>query len=354
MKEISAAIIAKNEKKEFLQKAIKSIYPIIEEIIIIDYSTEEKVEEKIDKTDKIKIIKGSWADDFSEARNLSLKMSTKDIIFVLDTDEAISPLDYPALTQIKKIEIKDIWGISLPTRNYFKKEMIDFRFIKNRKEYPEMEKGLTGYIVSEKTRIFPNRREIFFEGKIHETVENSIIKNKGKIIKKEKPVIHHYGYIKDEIKLKEKQNLYIKLLKEQLKEKETFKTVYDLANQLYSSGQYEEAERHFDKLLKTKKREDLLFFLAATRIKLKKYKKALQNLNSIKKENAPLLYYKAICYKGLNEADKAVPLLRKALRLSKNNPEFMNELASVYKTLGKYKLAKTTLEKIKKLQINEF
>ena len=85
MKTISLCMIVKDEEA-VLDKCLKSVHDLVDEIIIVDTGSTDKTKEIAKKyTDKIYDFK--WVDDFAKARNYSFSKATKDYIFWLDADD---------------------------------------------------------------------------------------------------------------------------------------------------------------------------------------------------------------------------------------------------------------------------
>ena len=76
MSTISLCMITKNEER-YLEQCLNSVKEIVDEIIIVDTGSTDKTKE-IAKKFKAKIIDFKWIDDFSAARNESLKHAAKD------------------------------------------------------------------------------------------------------------------------------------------------------------------------------------------------------------------------------------------------------------------------------------
>ncbi len=96
---ISLCYMVKNEILS-LPESIQKMRPLVDEICIVDTgSTDGTIEYAkwaADKFDKFE-----WCDDFSAARNETLKLATKDYILVLDADEWIGVKFHD---QIRKLE----------------------------------------------------------------------------------------------------------------------------------------------------------------------------------------------------------------------------------------------------------
>src|SRR3989344_2193313 len=111
---ISLCMITKNEEK-YLGQCLDSVKELVDEIIILDSGSTDKTKE-IAKKFKAKMLDFKWNDDFSEARNESLKHATKDWILVLDADEIIEKDDLEKIKEIVKDKEND--GFQFLQKNY--------------------------------------------------------------------------------------------------------------------------------------------------------------------------------------------------------------------------------------------
>ncbi len=80
-------MIVKNEE-DTLDRCLKSIEDIVDEIIIVDTGSSDKTKE-IAKQYTDNIYDFEWVDDFSVARNYSFSKATKDYVMWLDADDVI-------------------------------------------------------------------------------------------------------------------------------------------------------------------------------------------------------------------------------------------------------------------------
>src|SRR3990167_6711291 len=87
MPTISLCMIVKNEER-YLDQCLNSVKDLADEIIIVDTGSTDRTKE-IAKKFNAKIFDFKWTDDFSAARNESIKHATKDWILVLDADEVL-------------------------------------------------------------------------------------------------------------------------------------------------------------------------------------------------------------------------------------------------------------------------
>ncbi len=97
---ISVCIISKNEENR-IEKCLASIKPFGFEIIVVDTGSADKTKEIAAKYAD-KVLDFEWCDDFSAARNFSLRAASNNWIFMLDCDEYIKTIDIEELTWFRK------------------------------------------------------------------------------------------------------------------------------------------------------------------------------------------------------------------------------------------------------------
>src|SRR3989338_1739511 len=206
---LSLCMIAKNEE-EYLEQCLNSVKELVDEIIIIDTGSADKTKE-IAKKFGAKIYEFKWVDDFSAARNESLKHATKDWIIVLDADEV---LDKEALKVIKEelVKNKENDAFLFIQKNYTNESKIT-GFVNE--EHKFNGKTYAGWYGSFIARLFRNNKNYAFEGTVHELIEPSIESKKGKIAATNIP-IHHYGN-SDPAIVKKKREFYLELCKKKVK-----------------------------------------------------------------------------------------------------------------------------------------
>lgn len=164
----------------------------------------------------------TWNNDFSEARNFALSHVTSPWVISIDTDEVLSKFDPEKFLQI--ISDINVGGINLLIRNLL----------------PDgLESG------HRYTRIFRNERNIRYEGKIHEQINNSIISAGLSIIETDFE-IYHTGYANQKT---DKHERNIELLSKELTANphDDF-TLYHLAQSYFSAKDNQKAKELFGKL----------------------------------------------------------------------------------------------------------
>lgn len=169
--EISLCMIVKNEEKN-LPQCLDTVIDIVDEIILVDTGSEDNTV-KIAEERRAKVFHHKWQDDFSLARNMSLKHATKDWIIVLDADERLFD---DSKRYIKELIYQDeIGGINV-------------KLYSNK-----IGNGPSRGISTWYCRIFRNLDGVGFIRAVHEQILPSLKKLNLKII--DSPiVIHHLGY----------------------------------------------------------------------------------------------------------------------------------------------------------------
>ncbi|MBK8944991.1 MAG: glycosyltransferase family 2 protein [Ignavibacteriae bacterium] len=205
MSTISLSMIVKNEEK-YLQECLESVKDIVDEIVIVDTGSTDKTLE-IAKQFSSKILHFNWINNFSAARNFALSKSTCDWILYLDADERLSN---NSINELKKIiSSNENLGVKCSVIS-----LDDRKGISQSMKY---------------ARLFRNNKSIKFSGKVHEQIENSLLKNNYKIVDSEIKIFHMgYNVSNDEIKIKAKRNL--ELLLEEFNTNKSSYISYQIAN----------------------------------------------------------------------------------------------------------------------------
>ncbi|MCL2051001.1 MAG: glycosyltransferase [Lachnospiraceae bacterium] len=112
MKPISVCMIAKNEEK-YLAKCLSLLRPHFTEIIVVDTGSTDKTV-AIAKEYADKVCHFDWINDFSAARNFSLRQASNDWVLVVDCDEFLEDID---MAEILKLAVKCPQAIGMIIRN---------------------------------------------------------------------------------------------------------------------------------------------------------------------------------------------------------------------------------------------
>jgi glycosyltransferase involved in cell wall biosynthesis len=184
-------MIVKNESA-LLERCLQSILGASDEIIVVDTgSTDSTVD--IAKNCGAKVICTDWKNDFALARNISVENATCEWILWLDADDVVPPESIPLINDLKKTAPNRIYGFTV------------------RNQRPNN----TGSEFVQ-ARMFPNRRDIYFERAIHEQMMPSALRL-GLKMEPRKIIIEHHGYA-DPATLKKKAVRNVNLLLQEYNE----------------------------------------------------------------------------------------------------------------------------------------
>lgn len=198
---LSVSMIVKNEER-YLPQCLESIKDFVDEIIITDTGSVDSSKEICKKyTDKVFDYK--WDDSFANARNNSLRKCTGDWIISLDADEVIPVGTFLYIYDLILCNTDKADAYIFPIRNLM----------------PD-----NTYSISTTTRLFRNVPGIEFKGRVHETVDKSLLKLNLKWFNATQPFLH-YGYLKGKVKTPFYRHLCLEELKDDPK---NFEVYYNL------------------------------------------------------------------------------------------------------------------------------
>ena len=292
-------MIVKNEEK-YLADCLASVRDVVDEIVLVDTGSTDRTID-IAKKNGAKIFNFNWVNDFSAARNYALDNSTCDWILYLDADERLSPDSKAELRRLTK-EIK--------------KEAY-FCIVDNIDEIGHRA-ALMAY-----PRLFPNKKELRFEGAIHEQIEPALLRNHYQI-KNAKIKIIHLGYNieKEGMDLKAKRNLEI-LMAEYQHTKSSYYS-YQLGQTYGLLNKSEEAVFYFWESLKDANlNKDFIStayrYIAVHAAKKKDYSIAIELINkslAVDREQPLALLAASSIYALINDFEKADSYCREAYLLN--------------------------------------
>lgn len=310
MSSLSVCLIAKNEENN-IGRCLESIKDIADEIVLVDTgSTDATID--IAKKYNAKVFTTVWENDFSTPRNMSIENATSDWILFLDCDEA--------LTEGESKKIKDLIDA---------KSTYEAFHLKIRTLLSGQESGVAIVL-----RLFRNKKEYRFVGKMHEQIINSIISVKGHdSIGMAEITIDHYGYDPEIVNQEEKTHRNLEILLNYEEEDKDGYYYYALGNEYCRLGDYDKALETYDVCLQKtyyKKNRNIYYsYLCINIIKLnyslKKYHKVLTDIEKFKKDlpNFRDLYFmEGITYMDIGMFSKAKDCLLKYKNCTEQNFEY--------------------------------
>ena len=339
-------MIIMNEGK-CLENCLDSIKDLVNEIIIVDTGSADNSKEIAKKfTDKVYGFE--WCNDFSKARNFCLSKATKQWILSLDADEIIADIDKEKIREIIKLEEADAFYFNW--RDYVNATGF-YGWISSKGDKYKESSIAQGFYNSKVLRLFENKKQYFFEGKIHETPYNSIIESSGKIFDTD-IVIHHFGNL-DKEKFIEKKRKYIELLKQRIKNKD-FKekaedyVYFEIANELTNVGELKEAILFYEKAVEINELPLYLLGLGALYIHEKQYdnaEKILKRAVRLEPQNPAIHNNLGVIYIEKKEYNKAIRKYEKAIELKPDFADAYFNLGLVYRLNGKLNKVQEFFEK---------
>jgi GT2 family glycosyltransferase/tetratricopeptide (TPR) repeat protein len=222
---ISLCMIARDESGS-LERCLESARGFVDEIIVVDTGSRDTTIAVAERCGA-RVYRFPWQDDFSLARNESLKHAIGEWVLVLDADEELPP---ETAQNLRRLACDDV-------------EAWTFTIISpcppDRPGQQEKHPGL---------RMFKNRGAYLFEGRVHEQIRPSIIRaNPGAVILHSGAVILHHGYARDAKQRREKTLRNISILKQELAARpdDPFQN-YNLGLSYYALGDLEGSRRHYE------------------------------------------------------------------------------------------------------------
>ncbi len=342
-------MIVKNEEM-FLKQCLESIKGQVDEIIIVDTGSTDNTKEIAAKfTDKIYDF--SWCNDFSAARNESLKHANGDWILVLDADEIIS---YEDQKKIKKlIEEKEVGGYFLLQRNYTNDSSV-FGFTSGP---APLGRDYRGWFDSLIIRLFRNNPFVRFEGEVHERIDGTIKETSCPAIITP-IIIHHYAEDKGLKVKKQKNMLYLRLAELKIKRNPKNATAHQQLATLYKEeGNLILAEREFKIALELDPHLfTSLFDLALVQQKQGLFNLAIENYSlSLKRKTSSEVYFGlGFCYFQKGDLNLSAFNFEKAIELNSSFLDAYINLGAIYEKKKSYEAAQKVFLQALKLSPQNF
>lgn len=188
---ISLCMIVRNEERN-LPRCLESVHGLADELIIVDTGS----------TDRTPLIAASFGAevirfdftvvDFAGARNCALAHASGRWILVLDADEMLEPASSTLIECLVALD---------ENAGYF---------IERHNHSSDRGESTKDYVV----RLFPNRPNYRYRGRVHETVDASILAGGGRLHKTGIRIDHNFSM--DRADRCRKNRWYIEILKEEI------------------------------------------------------------------------------------------------------------------------------------------
>jgi tetratricopeptide (TPR) repeat protein len=223
---LSLCMIVKDEE-EMLPRCLEAVKPAVDEMIVVDTGSTDRTVE-IAESFGARVLHHEWNGSFSDARNVSLEAATGDWFIYLDADEVLVAEDADRLRALTG----HVWreAICLVETNYT----------------GDIEDGTA--LTHNAMRMFRNRPEYRFKGRLHEQVAYALPGYLPERIEYTQLRIEHYGYLGVVRDAKEKSRRNLELLEQQAAEgvESAFQS-FNLGSEYLALGEIDTAVGHFEK-----------------------------------------------------------------------------------------------------------
>jgi glycosyltransferase involved in cell wall biosynthesis len=188
---LSLCMIVRDEERR-IATCLDSVRLLVDEMIVVDTGSTDGTAHVAAQAGAKTCSFDFSSIDFAAARNFGLAQASGGWILVLDADEV---LDGRTAGLVKRcMDFGDNAGHFFERRNYNARSR----------------QFTTDYVV----RLFPNRMDFRFHGRVHETVNSSIRKAGGRL--QRTTVLLNHFFSEDDEQRRRKNKWYIELLKEEL------------------------------------------------------------------------------------------------------------------------------------------
>lgn len=296
---LSVCMIVRDEEKN-LPRCLKSLIPIADELVIVDTGSNDDTV-SVARDFGAKVFSFKWCDDFSAARNESLKHAHGDWILQLDADEELLPTSVPYL----KTKMQH------PTLLYCVIQC-------------DNGPNCCGMRFNWFGRLFRNHPKIEYKRPYHEGIDSSVetlieIDSLWSVEYDSTIVVRHHGYTKSRMEVRSERGIPIMEL--YLKDNPDDSYILSQLGTVYSTiGKYEKAEDYLRRAIK------------------------------LNPESPETNYSLGVSLQNLNKTDAAIKYYKNALSKNSNLAEACGNIGAIY--LNKGMVSEAIAELKKALQIN--
>lgn len=291
-------MIVKDEEA-FLRKCIESVRDIVDEIVVADTGSTDNTAQ-LARELGADVYSYAWAESFALARNFAISKAKSDWLLLLDADETIERTDHEALLAFVRTTKLD--GAHLRVRNYTGSYSPD------------------QYSLHNAMRLVRNNGQYYFHGAVHEQITSKQADSISERFTTLDVTVHHFGYLDDVVKRKEKRKRNLPLLEKQLADDpdEPF-TLFNMGNEYLSLKEYRKA--------------------------ISFYEASLGKLSDRRIAFGPHLYLRMVnCYATLGRHEKALQTIHEGLAAYPRCTDLVFLRADIQKNLKRFTLAIDSLE----------
>jgi tetratricopeptide (TPR) repeat protein len=224
---LSLCMIVRDEE-EMLPRSLAAVRDAVDEIIVVDTGSVDRTVE-IARSFGAKVIEREWTGSFADARNVSFEAATGDWVMYLDADEVLVSDDAQRL--------REILGRTWREAFY----LVETNFT------GELGDGTA--VTHNALRVFRNRPEYRFEGRIHEQIAHHLPAGQPERLEITDVRVEHYGYLGVVRESKDKSRRNIELLERQRDggEEESGFLHFNLGSEYAALGENDAARESFER-----------------------------------------------------------------------------------------------------------
>jgi glycosyltransferase involved in cell wall biosynthesis len=228
---LSLCMIVKNEERN-LPRSLESMRDLATELIVVDTGSTDETQNIAASCGAVVFPFDFTVVDFAAARNCAIDRARGRWILMLDADET---LDRASRQLIEALIARD------ENAGYF---------LERRNLSSDSERPRTDYVV----RLFPNRSDYRYRGRVHETVDASILAGGGLLRKTGIRIDHRFCSSREE--RRRKNQWYIEILKEEIAANPSDDTRLDfLAAEYHQLEMFDQAAEVAERIVSVRPRD---------------------------------------------------------------------------------------------------
>jgi glycosyltransferase involved in cell wall biosynthesis len=193
---LSLCMIVKDEEA-MLGRCLEAVRDAVDEIVVVDTGSSDATVQ-IAESFGARVLHHAWDGDFSAARNVSFDAATGDWVMYLDADEVLVAEDVKRLRALTGRTWREAF------------------YLVETNHTGDLEDGTA--ITHDALRVFRNRPEYRFDGRIHEQIAYSLPTYLPERLERTTVRVEHYGYLGAVRGAKDKVNRNLELLERQVAE----------------------------------------------------------------------------------------------------------------------------------------
>ncbi len=310
---VSLCMIVKDEE-ELLPACLEAARGAVDEIVVVDTGSSDRTVE-IAESFGAKVVSFPWNGSFADARNVSIEHATGDWIMYLDADEQLAA------------------GSAAELRSLLGKTWREAFYLVETNHTGGDEAGTA--VAHPAMRIFRNRPEYRFEGRIHEQKSRLMPTFLPERFETTTVRVEHFGYLKSRVVGRDKSRRNLELLAREVEESPSPFASFNLGSEYQMLSDWQRAAGHFDDAWRELRREGewhtagFAPMLAARTARahrecgrIEKARDVLAEAVALMPDYTDLHFELALCAQATGERAEAERLLRHCLEIGDAPPRY--------------------------------